>query len=189
MALEPQITFHNLDTSDAVKQQVEGRVAELEQFFDRIIACKVVIETSHHAHRQGRLFHVSVHLTVPGSEIVVNRDPSEHHAHEDVRVAVRDAFDATRRQLEDYVRRFRGQTKIHEPQDTGRIVRLFPDRDYGFLVTPSGEEIYMHRNCVANEGFDQLRVGDEVRYVVHPGEGEHGPQASTVISMAKRHSV
>ena len=115
MPLQPQITFRNLDMSETVRQQIEGRVAELEQFFDRIVACKVVVETSHHRHHQGRLFHVAVHLTVPGGEIVVNRDPSSRHAHEDVRVAVRDAFDAVRRRLEDHVRRLSGRVKTHEP--------------------------------------------------------------------------
>jgi ribosomal subunit interface protein len=105
MALTPQITFRNLDSSESVRALIADRAAELEQFFDRIVACKVVVESSSHRQRQGRLFHVAVHLSLPGSEIVVKRDPAEHHAHEDIRVAVRDAFDATRRQLEDYVRR------------------------------------------------------------------------------------
>lgn len=189
MPLTPQITFRNLDSSDSVRQLITERVAELEQFFDRIVACKVVVETSHHRHRQGRLFHIAVHLSVPGNEIVVKRDPAEHHAHEDIRVSVRDAFDATRRQLEDYVRRIQGQVKTHEPEETARVVRLFPERDYGFLLTPSGDEIYMHRNCVVNGGFERLHVGDEVRYVVQPGEGEHGPQASTVVPLSRRHST
>lgn len=106
MQLQPQITFRHLDTSEAVKGVIERRVAELEQFFDRITSCKVVVEASHNQ-RRGRLYHVAVTLFVPGSEIVVNRDPSEHHAHEDIHVAVRDAMDAARRQLEDYVRRMR----------------------------------------------------------------------------------
>jgi ribosomal subunit interface protein len=183
MPLTPQITFRNLDSSESVRELIADRAAELEQFFDRIVACKVVVESSSHRQRQGRLFHVAVHLSLPGSEIVVKRDPAEHHAHEDIRVAVRDAFDATRRQLEDYVRRLRGQVKQHEPQETARVARLFAERDYGFLLTPSGEEIYMHRNSVVNGGFDKLRAGDEVRFVSHPGEGDAGPQASTVVPL------
>ncbi len=63
---------------------------------------------------RGGFHQLRIHLTVPGGEIIVNRDPSEHHAHEDVYVAIRDAFDAARRQLEDHVRRMRGDTKAHE---------------------------------------------------------------------------
>ncbi len=100
MQLQPQITFRNLDTSPSVKQQIEERVAALGRFFNRIVACKVIVEAATRRHRPNKVFHVAVHLTVPSGEIVVNRDPAEQHAHEDVRVAVRDAFDAARRQLE-----------------------------------------------------------------------------------------
>ena len=187
MSLEPQITFRELDPSDAVRQQVESRVAELEQFYNHIVACKVVVEAGNRQHRQGRIYHVTIHLTLPGGEVVVNRDPAEHHAHEDIQVAVRDAFDAARRQLEDHARRTRGQRKTHEPPDIGRVATLFAERDYGFLVSATGEEIYMHRNSVPDGGFDRLKVGDEVRYVAHSGEGEKGLQTSTVILHGKHH--
>jgi ribosomal subunit interface protein len=114
MALNPQIAFHNLESSSSVREQIERRAAELEQFFDRIVACNVVVEKDGRRHRQGRFYHVAVRLTVPGGEVVVNRDPSDGRAHEDVHVAVRDAFDATRRQLEDYARRLRGQGKARK---------------------------------------------------------------------------
>ncbi len=115
MPLQPQITFRNLDTSESVKEQIERRAAALGQFFDKIVDCKVVVEASHR-HHHGRLYHVAITLFVPGAEIVVNRDPKEHHAHEDIHVAVRDAFDAARRQLEDYARRTRGEVKRHVPE-------------------------------------------------------------------------
>ena len=98
---------------------------------------------------------------------------------------MRDAFDAARRQLEDYARRLRVDTKTHEPQAHGRIVRLFPD--HGFIQSSDGQEIYLHRNVVAAGKLADLPVGDEVRFHVHEGEGEKGPQASTVISIGKHH--
>jgi ribosome-associated translation inhibitor RaiA len=106
MALQPHITFRHLDTSEAVKGAIERHVDELEQFYDRMISCRVVVDARHY-HRRGRLYHVSVTLFVPGSEIVVNRDPSEKQSHEDVLVAVRDSMESARRQLEDYVDRMR----------------------------------------------------------------------------------
>lgn len=106
MGLQPQITFRHLDTSEAVKGAIGRHVDELEQFYDRMISCKVVVEARHY-HRRGRLYHVSVTLFVPGSEIVVNRDPTEKQSHEDVMVAVRDSMESARRQLEDHVRRIR----------------------------------------------------------------------------------
>jgi cold shock CspA family protein len=41
---------------------------------------------------------------------------------------------------------------------------------------------------VLESGFSKLRVGDEVRYVVHDGEGQKGPQASTVIPTGRNHA-
>jgi ribosomal subunit interface protein len=107
MEMATQITFRGMGPSDAVEARVRQRAEELTRFYDRIVGCHVVVESGHHHHRRGRIFHVRVQLTIPNGDIVVNRDPSEHHAHEDVYVAIRDAFDAARRQLEDHVRRVR----------------------------------------------------------------------------------
>jgi ribosomal subunit interface protein len=109
-----QISFRNMAPSPAAEERVRDRVAALEKFYDRIISCHVVLEEPHRHHHQGKIFHVRVELIVPGREIVVRRDPGEHHAHEDMHVAIRDAFDAVRRQLEDYVRRIDDRTKTHE---------------------------------------------------------------------------
>lgn len=54
-------------------------------------------------------------MAVPGGDIIIRRDPAEKHAHEDVFVAVRDAFHAARRRLQDQVRRRRGDVKHHGP--------------------------------------------------------------------------
>ena len=113
MQLPLQITFRHMDTSDAVAARIRERAEELERFFDRIVSCRAVVECRHPRHQQGNLFQVRVDLKVPGREIAVGRDPAAHHAHEDVYVAIRDAFDTTRRLLEDYVREARGDVKLH----------------------------------------------------------------------------
>lgn len=182
-----QITFRNLDNSPAVEAKIRERVEELEQFCDRITSCRVVIEEPNRHQRRGRLYHIRVDLKVPGGEIVVKRGPSEHQAHEDIYVAVRDCFDSVRRQLEDHVRRHRGNIKTHEDPDHGRIATLFAEKNYGFIDASDGTEVYFHRNAVSDEGFDKLVVGDEVRFAIHPGEGEKGPQAFTVVPIGKHH--
>ncbi len=149
------------------------------------MACRVVVETPHRRHHQGMLYHVRIDLTVPGGELALSREPAAHHAHEDVFVAIRDAFDAAVRQLEDYVRRRRAQIKRHEPQPCGRVSRLVPGEDHGFIETSDGREVYFHRNSVLGDGFDKLETGDDVRFTEE--EGEKGPQASAVRAMAKRH--
>ena len=114
MQLPLQITFRNLDASEAVEAKIRLRAEELEQHFDRITGCRVAVEAVNRRNRKGKLYKVRVDLTVPGAELVVNHAPAEDHSHEDIYVAVRDAFDAVRRRLEDYVRKRRGDIKTHE---------------------------------------------------------------------------
>jgi cold shock CspA family protein/ribosome-associated translation inhibitor RaiA len=187
MQLPLQITFRKMAPSPAVEAHIRERAAALDRQFGRIMACRVVVEASSRRRRQGRLYRLRIDLTVPGREIVVDRDPPEHHAHEDILVALRDAFDAARRQLEDHARVARGQIKAHETPSHGHIHRLFKEAGYGFIQSSAGDEIYMHRNAVAADGFDALNEGDEVRYVVHDGEGDKGPQASSVVPVGKHH--
>ncbi len=113
MQQEPRISFRNIDVSDALEQRIRTRVAELDKLCDRITSCEVVVELHHRHNGQGKLFQVRVDLALPGRTIVVRREPAEHHANEDAHVAVREAFDAARRQLEDYVRVARGDVKAH----------------------------------------------------------------------------
>lgn len=187
MQLPVQITFRHMDASAALEARIRQRAEELEQFHDRITSCRVVVERTHRRQQQGNLFEIRVDLTVPGREIVVGREPGMNHAHEDPYVAVRDAFDAARRLLEDHVRRRRGDAKTHAVPDHGKVTRLLPERDCGFITTPGGEEIYFHRNSVASGAFDKLEVGSEVRFVAQHGESPDGPQASTVVPLGKHH--
>jgi len=182
-----QITFRHMDASPALEARIRQRAEELEHFFDRITACHVTVECRNPRRHQGNVFEVHIDVTVPGRQIVVGRDHGQNHAHEDAHVAVRDAFDALRRRLEDHARQGRGSTKLHAVPDHGRIVRLLPDRDGGFIVTAAGEEIYFHRNSVSDGNFDALEVGAEVRFVAREAESAEGPQASTVTPLGKHH--
>ncbi len=178
MRLPLQITYRDMLPSEAVERVIRERAERLDQFCDRIMSCRVVVESRHRRHHQGTLYHIRIDLTAPGDEIVVSREPALHKSHEDVYVAIRDAFDAARRRLEDYVRRHRRQLKVHEAAPRGRIVRLDATNDCGFIETPDGREIYFHRNSVVNAEFDRLTEGATVRF--HEEAGEKGPQASTV---------
>jgi cold shock CspA family protein/ribosome-associated translation inhibitor RaiA len=180
MAMNVEASFWGMQTSLSAEAQLRERAAELEQFSDRICACRVMLEATHRHHRSGTIYCVSADLALPGGKIVANREPGKDHAREDMHVAIRDAFDAARRRLQDHRRRMEGEVKEHPAATTGRIVRLFADRGYGFLVTDAGDEVYLHRNCVNGGGFDSLTVGDHVRYVLDTGEGDNGPPASAV---------
>lgn len=186
MQLPLQITFRHMASSPALEARIRERAEELDRFFDRILSCHVVVECRHPRRRQGNLFQIRIDLKVPGHEIVVGRDPAADHAHEDPYVALRDAFDAARRLLEDLARTDRGEVKLHTVPDHGRITRLLPERNCGFILGADGNEVYFHRDSVANGSFDGLAVGDAVRFVAQDRESAHGPQASTVVPLGKR---
>jgi cold shock CspA family protein len=172
-----QLTFHQLPSSAALEVDVNRWVAELEECFDGIVSCRVVIDAPHHHHHKGRRYRVHVELGVPRGPIVVDRPTDENGAHEDPYVAIRDTFLAARRRLEDHVHRLRGEVKDHHLPPHGRVVHLEPDRTYGRLSDDEGREIYFHRNSVIG-GIDRLALGAEVRF--HEERGDEGPQASTV---------
>ena len=113
MTLPIQISWRNLKSSAAIESEVRKKAEKLNEFYSHIMSCRIVIEAPHGHHHKGNLYHIRIDLTVPGGEIVAKRDPPKHSAHEDIYVAVRDAFDAARRQLQDYARRQRGDVKKH----------------------------------------------------------------------------
>ena len=102
-----------MEPSDAVETAIRDKVAKLEKYYDQVVACHVVVEAPHQHQHQGKLYSVHIDITLPQGKVVVSRDPQKDHSHEDVYVAVRDAFDAAYRQLEDYQRRQRGDVKGH----------------------------------------------------------------------------
>jgi ribosome-associated translation inhibitor RaiA len=119
MELPLQLQFRNMDHSPAIEAAVRKHVDKLKFLNGDIISCRVAIEAPHKHQYKGKLYHVVVDVRVPGKEIVVSRAPEDQQAHEDVYVAIRDAFDAARRQVQDYVKIRRGKVKAHEPPVQG----------------------------------------------------------------------
>ncbi len=115
MQIPLQITIRDVEHSEALEAHIRDKVNKLEEFFENIMSCRVVVEMPHKHHHQGKQFNVRIDISVPGSEIVVN-----HDNHEDVYVALRDAFDAAKRRLEDYARKIRGNVKVHAPKRPGK---------------------------------------------------------------------
>jgi ribosomal subunit interface protein len=114
MQLPLQITFRHMASSPAVEDNIREQVAYLEQHFDHITGCRVVIDAPPAHRNKGGPFSVHVDLTVPGREIFVNSARDDHAQHVDVYVAIRDAFDALKRQLDGHVRRQRDSAKHHD---------------------------------------------------------------------------
>jgi len=124
MRLPLQVTFRNMHRSPALETIIREHAGGLERFCDAITHCRVEVEAPHRHHHKGKLYTVRIDLTVPRGELVAGRHHPEDHAHEDPKVAVRDAFDAIRRELEDYVRRLRLDVKTHAVPLHGHEVRL-----------------------------------------------------------------
>jgi ribosome-associated translation inhibitor RaiA len=134
MQLPVKITYRNMEPSDAVTIRIEAEALKLETFFNRITSCHVMVEAPPPPHPRGEVFHVRIELGVPGAELVVSHEPSRQATlaalnlhdqsgrrkrnevqpeHKDLNLAIRDAFASARRQLQDYVKRLRGEVKTH----------------------------------------------------------------------------
>jgi ribosomal subunit interface protein len=173
-AVPLQITFRHMPQSDAVEALIREKVEKLEEFHAALISCRVVLEQERLHHQQGHHFNVRIDLHVPGHEFATTR---EHH--EDVYVALRDAFDAARRWLEEETRQVRGDVKRHDTPQLGTVARLMSDEGYGFIEAIDGTELYFSAGNVVTPGFDKLEPGMQVQFIEDFGAAE-GPQAKRV---------
>jgi ribosome-associated translation inhibitor RaiA len=107
------VSFKGVPVSEVVRSACWNEAEKLDHYYDRITACHVTVSLPQR-HRKGNHFDIHVRLLVPGGEIVVSHSPAEHDSDEKPQLAVREAFDETRRQLQDHVRRLRGDVKHHE---------------------------------------------------------------------------
>ncbi len=162
------------------RARVEQLVEKLDHHVHGIISCRVAVERPQQHQRYGTPWRVRIEVTLaPNKILVVSREPGQGHVHEELVTAIGDAFRTMDRQLENAVEKRRGDVKHHEPPDeTGLVIRLFPEEGYGFIRTELGEEVYFHRNAVTNHAFERLSIGTLVRFV--QTLGEKGPQATTV---------
>lgn len=174
MQIPLQISLHGIEHSDALYNAIREKAARLERYYDRIMSCRVVLELTARHKRQGKQFSVRVDLKVPGGELAVTREHDE-----DVQVALRDAFDAARRQLEDYARGQRGDVKRHPSEYTGRVARLDSAAGIGFIATADGREYYFARDNVVTPPFEHLAVGTQVHFIEDvAGEGLQAKRVS-----------
>ena len=187
-ALSPmpvQIQFKNLDTSEALETRIRAKAEKLRQFYPGMGSCRVTVERLHRHHHQGNHFHVRIDVKTPGHNLVAGRQPYPNHSYADVYVALRDAFQAMRRQLEDLVRKQQGHVKQHDDRAHGHITEISADRVHGRIESVDGRSLYFHRNSLIGADLDQLQLGTPVYFV--EDAGDEGPQASSVHLVGKHH--
>lgn len=187
MRLPPQITFRHMEASSAMEDAIRSRIAELEHFHHHIMSCRVVVQPESRHSQSGNIHRVRIDITVPGRELVISRESGMNQSHADAYVAIRDAFDAMRRKLDEDVHRRKGEIKHHEAPPHGKIVEISMTEGFGRIATGDGREIYFHRNSLINANFESLAVGAEVRFSEE--QGDNGPQATTVNVVGKHHIV
>ena len=107
MTHEFQIVFRNIDQTDALVDAVEKRINKLERYCDQIITGRVVLDSPHNNHHKGKVYSVGLEIRTPSKEVRVNQEQHDNHAHEDLYVAIRDAFNAAERQLKFNDKRLR----------------------------------------------------------------------------------
>jgi ribosomal subunit interface protein len=179
MQVPLEISTRWIDLSPPLEAELRKRADKLERHADRITSCRIAVERPTRNHHQGGgPYRVRVDVTVPGSELVADKEAEEIYA------AIREAFDAAERQVEEWSHRRRGEVKAQVLPPEGQVLRLFPEEGFGFIAGPDGQEIYFHRNAVLDPpGFDKLEVGARVRFAEE--QGFEGPQASTVNVLGK----
>ena len=111
MAFPVQVSFQQMPPSPALRARIRDLAARLERFSPNILRCRVRVERPAQHKQQGALHDIRIDVSVPDEQIVVRHSHPVDHAHEDVYVALRDAFNAARRQLENYERKRRGKIK------------------------------------------------------------------------------
>ena len=124
MQTPPTVTFRGVRYPAALETDVRARLARLERYYPSIVSARVRIDLSGR-HRDGNRYRVLVELGVPGADVIVAHDarvrpalvtsgsrrirkqdePNSDHRH--ARIAIREAFDAARRRLQDYARKRR----------------------------------------------------------------------------------
>jgi cold shock CspA family protein/ribosome-associated translation inhibitor RaiA len=181
MQVPLEISLRDIEDPGWIEEDVRQQVSRLERFSDAIISCRVEVKQDNKHPREGGQYRVRVEVSIPHKKhLVATSEPLEEGVQ--LRTVIRDAFRAMERQIKEAGERRRYDVKTHE-ETRALVVRLFPEQDYGFIKSLSGEEYYFHRHAVLHDGYDRLTVGTEVRFEAEMGE--MGPQASSVQIISK----
>src|SRR5262249_18992616 len=114
MKLPIQITIRDMDQSPTIISNIQKKAKKLDRYYGRIMSCRVVLHIPQKHQHQGKLYCVSIDLTVPNEEIVINKIKNQNAF-----VAIRDAFNAAQRKLQNFAHKQRGEIKNHEPMTHG----------------------------------------------------------------------
>jgi ribosome-associated translation inhibitor RaiA/cold shock CspA family protein len=179
----PQITFKNIQSSEAMEALIEKRLGRLERFHPVIISARVVVEVPHKSPGSGKNpIGLTVEVEVPGRKLVAKgEEESRETKNGNAELVVGRVFTAMERQLEDEHKiRQRRVKMVEEPVEAGKIAQLFREQRYGFVESGGGADLYFTENALQGLEFDELEVGMMVAITAAHDEGPMGPQARSV---------
>ncbi|UUP18704.1 HPF/RaiA family ribosome-associated protein [Nitratireductor thuwali] len=186
MEIPLQIAFHKAEKSDWAEAEIRARVEKLQEYYGRIIGCRVTVDQRAQNVEGTMPPVVRIEISLPGAPpLVVAYEPDrlqKRFQNPDLGNAINDAFEIAERQLarvkEAREDRDKGEPHDSQKQFLGQVAQIYPNEDHGFLITKEGGTLYFHRNAMLQGDFDKLRVGDEVHYVEEIGDT--GPLATKV---------
>lgn len=184
-----QIAFKNMDSSKSLEGLIRGRVERLKRFHAHITGARVVVEVPHRSPESGKQpIGIAVEVDVPGQNPIVAKGKQDRREMKgDQSAIVNRVFEAVERQLGQSADIRNHEVKQHgSAGETGVVVRIFPDEDYGFVEVKGSPDLHFTRNAVAADGFGELKIGTVVHVTRAASEGPMGPQAVSIKLLGAR---
>lgn len=181
MQVPPEMAFRGVEPTDEIKALILDGIETLEGVYPNLISCRTMIADTTPSRHSGNSYRVRLEIGIPSKSVIVDQSHREADDPLSLGQTIKEAFVVARKRLLKAKDQQRGDVKTHALPPHGRVVRLLTDGDgvrYGFLESREGRQIYFHEEALVDVGYDELEVGDEVRYAA--AEGDQGPQASTV---------
>jgi ribosome-associated translation inhibitor RaiA len=113
MQTTPEIHFHGIEKSEAIEDRVREKVSKLEKHCGRMTRCRVVLEAPHRSPQKPKAYKIKIEISLPRRQpIVVSHEREGSHAHEELPLAIRDAFDAALRKVDEVSTKVGARTKL-----------------------------------------------------------------------------
>ena len=186
-----QIAFKNMDSSKSLEALIRGRVERLNRFHAHITGARVVVEVPHRSPESGKQpIGITVEVDVPSRNPIVGKGKQDRREMKgDQSAIINRVFETVERQLGQIADIRNHDVKQHgSAGETGVVVRIFPEEDYGFVEVKGSPDLHFTRNSVAANAFDELKIGTVVHVTRAAAEGPMGPQAISVKLLGARRS-
>ncbi len=113
MSTPLEITFKGLEKSIVIERKIAEKAAKLERVFDRMTHCRVVVSAPNKHHHKGKTYEIKIDIGIPDhAPLILTHESNVGDAQEDLQIAIRDAFDAATRRLDEIADRMRDSAKI-----------------------------------------------------------------------------